>query len=167
MASGAKRRGHLVSTWRTAARVTSYLAENLPEEVWDLKIPGAPRRTVRMILGHLHNCRVMWVKTLGERYGVEPPESVDRHRVEADELRPARAESEAALEALLEAALEEGENLVGFSGGVVDFLAYHAAHEGHHRGQIVMVARAAGHRLPREVTNGLWQWSKRRKEARR
>lgn len=66
----------LLVTWHTSARVTTYLVENLPPEVWDLKIPG----------------------------------------------------------------------------------------EGHHRGQIVMVARAAGHRLPGEVTAGLWQWSKRRQE---
>ena len=38
-------------------------------------------------------------------------------------------------------------------------LAYFVAHEGHHRGQIVMVARQLGHRLSPEATNGLWQWT--------
>jgi uncharacterized damage-inducible protein DinB len=37
-------------------------------------------------------------------------------------------------------------------------LTYFVAHEAHHRGQIVMVARQAGQRLPAEVTGGLWQW---------
>jgi uncharacterized damage-inducible protein DinB len=45
------------------------------------------------------------------------------------------------------------------------FFAYLVAHEGHHRGQIAMLARQLGHRLPSEVTGGLWQWSKRAKEA--
>ena len=45
-------------------------------------------------------------------------------------------------------------------------LAYFVAHEGHHRGQIVMLARQLGCRLPAEVTDGLWQWSTRAKEAR-
>jgi uncharacterized damage-inducible protein DinB len=46
-------------------------------------------------------------------------------------------------------------------------LAYFVTHESHHRGQIVMVARQLGHRLPREVTNGLWQWTTRSKEGQR
>lgn len=29
----------------------------------------------------------------------------------------------------------------------------------HHRGQIIMVARQLGHRLPPIVVNGLWQWT--------
>jgi uncharacterized damage-inducible protein DinB len=41
------------------------------------------------------------------------------------------------------------------------------AHEAHHRGQIVLAARALGHRLPPEVVNGLWQWTTRSRETRR
>jgi len=40
------------------------------------------------------------------------------------------------------------------------FLSYFAAHEGHHRGQLVMVARQLGHRLPRTVAGGVWQWTR-------
>jgi uncharacterized damage-inducible protein DinB len=44
-------------------------------------------------------------------------------------------------------------------------LTYFVAHEAHHRGQIVMVARQLGYRLPQSVTAGLWQWRTRRREA--
>jgi uncharacterized damage-inducible protein DinB len=37
--------------------------------------------------------------------------------------------------------------------------------EGHHRGQIVMAARALNIRLPKEVTEGLWAWNRRAMEA--
>jgi hypothetical protein len=52
----------VLATWRTSCRVTAFLIESLPDEVWRATIPGAPRRTVRMIGGHLHNCRCMWVQ---------------------------------------------------------------------------------------------------------
>jgi uncharacterized damage-inducible protein DinB len=39
-------------------------------------------------------------------------------------------------------------------------LTYFVAHEAHHRGQIVMVARQLGQRLPTEVINHLWWWRK-------
>ncbi|MDX6613627.1 MAG: hypothetical protein QOD75_2813 [Blastocatellia bacterium] len=41
------------------------------------------------------------------------------------------------------------------------------ADEGHHRGQIVMLARELGYRLPVEVTGELWQWAKRSQETRK
>jgi len=42
---------------------------------------GAPRRTVRMIAGHIHNARCMWIKTLGKEHGIAVPGPVSRHKV--------------------------------------------------------------------------------------
>ena len=155
----------LVDTWRTNNRVTVYLFENLPEELWPERVPGAPRRTVRMIAGHIHNCRCMWIKMLGRRRGIAVPPAVNRHRVTRRQLLPALERSSQGIVELLELGLDRGGKLSGFPPDVVHFMAYHVAHEGHHRGQIVMLARQLGHRLPGEVTAGLWQWSKRSKEA--
>jgi uncharacterized damage-inducible protein DinB len=49
---------------------------------------------------------------------------------------------------------------------VLHVLTYFIAHEGHHRGQIVLLARQLGHRLPADISSGLWQWTKRAPEAR-
>ncbi|HYT74616.1 MAG TPA: hypothetical protein VEL79_07705, partial [Vicinamibacterales bacterium] len=54
-------RATLLASWRTNSRVTEYLVEHLPAALWDAAVPGAPRRTVRMIAGHLHNARCMWI----------------------------------------------------------------------------------------------------------
>jgi uncharacterized damage-inducible protein DinB len=43
-------------------------------------------------------------------------------------------------------------------------LTYFVAHEAHHRGQIVMLARQVGQRLPENVSGGLWQWTQRVRE---
>lgn len=77
----------VVASWRTNNQVTVFFVENLPAGLWAQPVPGAPRRTVRMILGHLHNAR--------------------------------------------------------------------------------LIARQTGHRLPQEITAGLWQWSKRAREVTR
>ena len=159
--------GGVLSAWQTSSRVTAFLIESLPDEVWCSTIPGAPRRTVQMIGGHLHNCRCMWVKMLGKRHGLAVPRGVDRYRVSRRQLLAALGQSAHAIAGLLEVGLVNGGHLAGFSPPeVTHFLAYHVAHEGHHRGQIVMAARQLGPRLPPEVTHGLWQWSKRRREAR-
>src|SRR6185437_12311786 len=40
-------------------------------------------------------------------------------------------------------------------------LTYFVGHEAHHRGQIVMIARQTGHRLPNEVMGRLWWWKQK------
>ena len=155
----------VVNAWRTNSRITSYLFEHLPTEVWRQKVPGAPRRTVRMIAGHIHNCRCMWVKTLGRKHGIRVPASVNRMRVTRSQLLAALDRSGRAVEAILRVGLENGGKLPGFPLDVFHFENYLAVHEGHHRGQICMLARQFGYRLPDTVSAGLWQWSKRAREA--
>jgi hypothetical protein len=76
----------LLTAWRTSSGVTQYLVEQLPAALWEAPIPGAPRRTVRMIAGHLHNARCTWIKTLGQEHGIAMPLPVDRRTVARREL---------------------------------------------------------------------------------
>jgi hypothetical protein len=71
----------LLAAWRTNNRVTVFLFEHLAPELWGATVPGAPRRTVRMIAGHIHNARCMWIKTLGKEHGIAVPRAVNRHKV--------------------------------------------------------------------------------------
>ena len=66
-------RATLLAAWRTNNRVTVSLVEHLPSALWDIVVPGAPRRTIRAIAAHLHNARCMWVKTLGREHGIPAP----------------------------------------------------------------------------------------------
>jgi uncharacterized damage-inducible protein DinB len=162
----------VVAAWKTNNRVTVFLIENLPSELWPMAVPGMPRRTVRMIAGHFHNARCMWIKMLGRRHGIRVPKSVNRHTVTRRELLPALERSSHGILELLELGISQGGRIPASGGAwlnlpldVVHFLSYFVAHEGHHRGQIVMLARQMGHRLPIEITGGLWHWSRRAKEA--
>src|SRR4030095_9404375 len=92
----------LLTSWRTNSRVTAYLVEHLPATLWDAQLPGTPRRTVRMILGHIHNSRCSWVKVLGREHGITASASVDRRTVARRELLSALKRSSKGIESLLE-----------------------------------------------------------------
>ena len=166
-------RDMLLDAWRTNNRVTVFLVENLPKELWEATVPGAPRRTVRMIAGHIHNARCTWIKALGKEFGIAAPRAVNRQKVGPKELIRALGHSSRGMVSLLTLGLDRGGTIPMSSAyvwrnlplDVGHVLSYFVAHEGHHRGQIIMVARQLGHRLPVEVTGGLWQWSKRAREA--
>jgi uncharacterized damage-inducible protein DinB len=163
----------VLASWRTNSRVTTFLVEHIPEALWDVAIPGVPRRTVRIIAAHLHNSRSRWIRTLGQEHGIQVPALVDLRRVPRRKLVAALRRSSKGIEAILELGIAAGGHVPpsrlyvwrNLPLDVGHVLTYFVAHEGHHRGQIVMLARQSGHRLPSEVVNGLWQWQTRSREA--
>src|SRR3982074_3271491 len=108
MQSALDQRDMLLAAWRTNNRVPVFLMENLPQELWGATVPGAPRRTVRMIAGHIHNARCMWIKTLGKEHGIPVPQAVNRHKVAPKELIPALGHSSRGMISLLKLGFDRG-----------------------------------------------------------
>ena len=159
----------LIAAWRTNHRVTTYLIENLPIELWSKSVPGVPRRTVRTIAAHIHNARCMWITTIGASHGVAVPRNVNLRTVKPSELTRALERSSEGMIQLIRLGVSRGGAVPpaawqNFPTDLVHFLSYFVAHEAHHRGQLCLLARQLGHRLPAEVTAGLWQWKKRSRE---
>ena len=163
----------ILASWRTNSRVTAYLIERLPAALWRASIPGEPNRTIRMLAAHLHNARSRWVRTLGREHGLTPPDLVDRYRVTRRALTAALKRSSRGIESLLELGIAAGGQVPPSRGyvwrnlplDVEHVLTYFVAHEAHHRGQILLIARQLGQRLPAEVVGGLWAWNRRSVEA--
>jgi uncharacterized damage-inducible protein DinB len=83
------------------------------------------------------------------------------------QLLAALRRSGAGIEAILQLGIDAGGRVPPSKGyvwrnlplDVGHVLSYFVAHEGHHRGQLVLIARQLGHRLPDQVSNDLWQWA--------
>jgi uncharacterized damage-inducible protein DinB len=159
----------VIAAWRTNNRATTYLIEHLPAAVWSADVPGVPRLTVRTIAAHIHNSRCSWIKSLGARHGVAVPRPVDLRRVRQAELLRALARSSEGMIRLIELGVAKGGRVPravwqNFPTDLEHFLGYFVAHEGHHRGQLCLLARQLGWRLPRSVAAGIWQWTRFAKE---
>lgn len=113
----------------------------------------------------------MWIKMVAKNILKAPPR-VNLRSVTQKQLAKALNRSSEMLLKIFIASLDNNGKLprvppwMNVQPEVVHFMAYLIAHEGHHRGQLTMIAHQLGHRLPDDVRYGLWQWIKRAKEVR-
>jgi len=49
----------------------------------------------------------------------------------------------------------------GFKPHAAAFLGYLISHESHHRGQIVLSLKQAGHPVDKKIQYGIWEWGVR------
>lgn len=164
----------VLGAWNTSSRVTDYLIQQIPAALWSAAVPHVPSRTIRAVAAHLHNARCRWIKTLGSEHGIVAPTRVDHRSVTRPQLRAALKRSTRGIAALLEMGCRQGGRIPASKAyvwrnlqlDVGHVLSYFVAHDAHHRGQIVMVARQLNCRLPPAVMAGLWEWRTRERELR-
>lgn len=159
----------IVPAWSTNARATEELVRALPIQVYRAPIPGVPRRTVRAMAVHIHNSRCGWLRTLGEPLGISVPRRADPLREGRPALVRALRESAQGMEALFLLAVQRGGYLPASKRYVWRNLAldighlvtYFVAHEAHHRGQLLLIARQLGLPVPATAADAVWWWKPR------
>lgn len=149
----------LLAAYATNDRINRYLIENLADEAWRAEPPGGKGRTVAAIAAHMHNVRLMWLKVSAK--GNDIPEQLDRHTVTRVQAVKALRKSHEALARLLGPSLAGDGRIKGFRPDAAGFVGYLIAHDAHHRGQIAMLARQAGHPISQKAMFGMWEWGTR------
>lgn len=148
-----------IETWDINNRINLYLLDAIEES--SLKDVSASKgRNVGEQFAHIHNVRLMWLKVampdlLKDLTKFEKGNSLTK-AILADEL----IKSAEAMSRLLEHGFEAGK-IKGFKPHPSAFLGYFIAHEGHHRGQIMLSLKQAGHPVDQKTQYGIWEWGVR------
>jgi uncharacterized damage-inducible protein DinB len=149
----------LVETWNIHDRINRYLLNAITADALRASI-GPKHRTVSQLFAHIHNVRLMWLKSAG------PEMMKGLAKLEGD--KPDRAALEKALTAsggaiaeLIRKAVAAGRKVKGFKPHVTAFVGYLISHESHHRGQIGWTLKHTGHPLDQKTAYGLWEWGVR------
>lgn len=156
----------LVPAWTTNARITEELVRAIPLRVYRSPIPGAPRKTIRGMAVHLHNSRCAWLRTLGEPLGIQVPPRADPAREGRPALLRALRASAHEMEALFRMACELDGHLPAtrryvwrnLALDIGHLLTYFVAHEAHHRGQLLLLARQLGMPVAGKAADAVWWW---------
>jgi len=147
----------LLAAFDTNDRINHYLLDSLPAEAWRAEPPAKKGRDIAAVVAHMHNVRVMWLKATKGKI----PDQLDRYTVTPQQAKKALESSRAALREVLQSSLNNHGRIKGFRPDVAGFFGYLVAHDAHHRGQITMLARQAGHPIPQKAMFGMWEWGVR------
>jgi uncharacterized damage-inducible protein DinB len=165
----------ILHTYAISEAANQLLLQHVAPRAWRAALPeGSGKKTIASIFAHMHNVRLMWLKmTVRPRrlpaarlWQAGLPARLDRRRCTKRQVARALARSAEAIVKVAETALaREDGRLPHFPPHAVAFLCYLLAHDAHHRGQILLLARQLGYRLPEAARYGIWQWSKLGKQA--
>ena len=150
----------LVETWAIHNRIHLYLLDAIADEALGATFNGKGR-SVRDQFAHIHNVRLMWLKSAAPEFleGLEKLEARADH--DKAKLRADLEASGRAVASLLREAIASGGKVKGFKPHATAFLGYLISHESHHRGQVGWTLKHSPHPLDQKAAFGLWEWGAR------
>jgi uncharacterized damage-inducible protein DinB len=149
----------LLETWQIHNRINLYLLDSIKPEAFDA-VSASKGRTVAEQFAHIHNVRLMWLKSAAPELLAGLDKIEKEKATDILSLRASLEASGTAMETLLNKGLAEG-RIKGFKPHAAAFLGYLISHESHHRGQIVLTLKQAGHPVDKKTAFGIWEWGTR------
>lgn len=150
----------LVETWNIHDRINRYLLAAVPGEALDC-LSASKGRTVAEQFAHIHNVRLMWLKQAAPALLAGLSKLEKGAAVSVESLSTALEASGAAIAQLIADCQADGARVKGFKPHTTAFVGYLISHESHHRGQIVLTLKQAGHPVDKKTAFGLWEWGSR------
>ncbi len=149
--------GPLAETFHINNNINLYLLDAIAEE--HLKDQSASKgRNVGEQFAHIHNVRLMWLQ-VADASLMKGLEKIEKEKgITKSILKKSLDASTKSIESLLE---NSNGKVKGFKPHATAFLGYLLAHEGHHRGQILLCLKQSGHMVDKKIQFGIWEWGSR------
>ena len=147
----------LAETFHINNNINLYLLDSIAEE--HLKDQSASKgRNVGEQFAHIHNVRLMWLQVADPEL-MKGLEKIEKEKgITRSLLKKSLDASARSIESLLE---KSPVKVKGFKPHATAFLGYLVAHEGHHRGQILLCLKQSGHMVDKKIQFGIWEWGSR------
>lgn len=149
----------LVESWEIHNRINLYLLDAVDEQ-WLGVTSASKGRTAGEQFAHIHTVRLMWLKAADPAL-LTGLEKLEKGTLTKKGLADALTESGKAIAMLLDHALAGDGKVKNFKPHATAFFAYLVSHESHHRGQIMLTMKQAGHPFDKKVSFGIWEWGTR------
>ncbi len=146
-------------TWQIHNRSMLLTIDHIPDDAWNASFSGRGRGVAGQ-LTHIHNIRHWTLESYCKKTAQSIPKIMAADPCDRDTLKEAFMHSGTVMENRITSALADGGAVQGNPRGIVPMVGSFISHECHHRGNMFITIKQAGHKLPKELQYDIWYWNK-------